>query len=140
MAEHGQSAGLASLLPIGFTAATDEVLSELMAPRHRADPYPLYERLREQDPVHRTGFGQYVLSRHADVIAVHRHPHFGRPPMPELPFEALRVLTKMFLLLDPPDHTRQRAVVSRFFSSAAIDSWRARVTAIVTELLDAAAE
>jgi hypothetical protein len=35
----------------------------------RADPYALYRRLRERDPIHRSraAFG-WVLSRHADIL------------------------------------------------------------------------
>jgi len=132
--------GLSAVLPLGMVAAGDEVLSRLLSPPYLADPHPLYAWMRDNDPVHRTGLGQCVLARHADVMAVLRHPGFGRPPMPALPFEALQVLVKMFLLLDPPDHTRQRSAVSRFFTPAAIEAWRPRVSAIVAELLDRIAE
>ena len=42
------------------------------------DPYPLYARLRAEDPIHRTPQGLWVLTRYADVAAVLRDPRFGR--------------------------------------------------------------
>ncbi|ONH60568.1 cytochrome [Frankia sp. CcI49] len=42
----------------------------------REDPYPIYRRLREHRPVHRT-LGMWVLTRHADVHGVLRDRRFG---------------------------------------------------------------
>jgi len=43
-------------------------------PALRSDPYPIYRRLRETDPIHESKFGYIVLSRYADVEAVLRAP------------------------------------------------------------------
>ena len=40
----------------------------------RADPYPLYRRLREEDPVHRMPGGTWLLTRYEDVAAALRNP------------------------------------------------------------------
>ena len=38
-----------------------------------ADPYPMYQRLRDEDPVHHAAADDlWVVSRHADVHAVLR--------------------------------------------------------------------
>jgi hypothetical protein len=35
-------------------------------PALQTDPYPIYRRLRETDPIHKSKFGYIVLSRYAD--------------------------------------------------------------------------
>jgi cytochrome P450 len=42
------------------------------------DPYPSYHRLRTLDPVHQTAFGNYVVSRHAEVSLVLRDKRLGK--------------------------------------------------------------
>ncbi|SVB09846.1 uncharacterized protein METZ01_LOCUS162700, partial [marine metagenome] len=39
------------------------------------NPYPQYELLRDQDPVHRTAFGNLVVTRFDDVAEVLRNPN-----------------------------------------------------------------
>ena len=49
-------------------------------PRYRIDPYPLYARLREADPVHWSPLGFWVLTRYADIDCAHRDPRCGGNP------------------------------------------------------------
>jgi cytochrome P450 len=44
-----------------------DVLERLAAPESRGNPYPLLRWLRENEPVHRTAAGFFLVSRHADV-------------------------------------------------------------------------
>ena len=39
------------------------------------NPYPQYQLLRDQDPVHRTAFGNLVVTRFDDVFEVLRNPN-----------------------------------------------------------------
>jgi len=41
-------------------------------------PYPLYCRLRTEDPVHQSSMGMWVLTRYDDVALFLRDPRFGR--------------------------------------------------------------
>lgn len=50
------------------------VLRFLTSPTARADPYPLYERVRREHPVHHTIVGVTIVTRYADVMEVFRHP------------------------------------------------------------------
>jgi hypothetical protein len=43
-----------------------------MDPEFLADPYPMYHRLRTEDPVHHSPLGFWVLTRYEDVVAVLR--------------------------------------------------------------------
>ena len=55
-----------------------ELLFNPFDPAFRADPYPFYDRLRDEDPVHETPFGYTVLTRYEDVARALRGAEFGR--------------------------------------------------------------
>jgi pimeloyl-[acyl-carrier protein] synthase len=117
-------------------------------PEVHQDPYPLYHRLRATDPVHRSSLGFWVLTRHADVLAVLRDPHMSRDPRRSERVELLRSSPRVeellaaeeaapsMLFVDPPDHTRLRALVNKAFTPAAVERLRPRVEAIVAGQLD----
>ena len=78
-----------------------------------ANPYPLYRRLREEDPVHWDPYlHAWVVTRYADVVTVLHRYRAARTPAPErlealgmgelTPIAALMV--RQMLFLDPPDH------------------------------------
>jgi hypothetical protein len=117
-------------------------------PEVHEDPYPLYHRLRAEDPVHRSPLGFWVLTRHADVLAVLRDPRMSRDPRRSQRVEQLRASAELdellaaeeaapsMLFVDPPDHTRLRTLVNKAFTPVAVERLRPRVEAIVAELLD----
>jgi cytochrome P450 len=125
-------------------------------PAFRADPYPTYALLREQDPVHVSPFGFTVLTRYEDVARTLRGAEFARDieahvtERPDDPRRARRErlrarrehgeISKSILNLDPPDHTRLRRLVSVAFTPSAIERLRPRVQQLVDEVLDRAAE
>jgi cytochrome P450 len=49
-----------------------DVLRLLLTTTYRADPYPLYQRLREHQPVHRTPFGLWLVTGYHDAAAALR--------------------------------------------------------------------
>ena len=116
----------------------------------RDDPYPIYARLRREAPVHFSeAWGAFVVTRYADVVAGFRDPRLsasragaiGR----DLPAEVRKQLEPLVqnlscwaLLLDPPDHTRLRALVSKAFSPRLTEQLRPRIESLVNELLDRA--
>src|SRR5262245_44484586 len=110
-------------------------------PDFLADPYPVYHRLRTEDPIHRHPLGFYVLSRHADVAAFLRDARFGKSGYqalfesrfgsgPEGPWLALSMLFR-----DPPDHTRLRALVGKAFTPRVVEALRPHIQGIVDRLL-----
>ncbi|WP_158713246.1 MULTISPECIES: cytochrome P450 [unclassified Streptomyces] len=117
-----------------------------MNPAARADPYPLYRRLRESDPVHFSEFpGFWVVSRYRDVAVLLRSAHLGRDPKKVPPgglsvSQALLEGAQDILYLDPPDHTRLRTVVNRALTARRIEALRPRIERLVEQLLDRAAE
>src|SRR5258708_29950555 len=97
-------------------------LSRLLEPEVRRDPYPFYRRLREAAPVHwdesaAGGGGAWVLTRHADVLALLRDPRMsatriGPPPGEERLPDEYRALERQcfsalphpLMFLIPPGH------------------------------------
>jgi len=115
-----------------------------LLPDFRLNPYPTYQRLQNEDPVHKSMLpGIWVLSRYADVSMVLRDARFGRADAETFWRERLgegpahAILSKWMLFRDPPDHTRLRTLVNKAFTPRAIENLRPRVQEIVNELLDA---
>jgi cytochrome P450 len=127
-------------------------LTALQDPTLRANPYPFYERLRSNAPVHwdaRMGMGGWVLTRHADVMAALRDPHVSAerleppegtdwlpPEYREAARQVFRAMPHQLLFLEPPDHTRLRGLVSKAFTPRLVEAWRPRIVQLANELLD----
>jgi pimeloyl-[acyl-carrier protein] synthase len=118
----------------------------LLDPDFLADPYPVYHRLRTEDPVHHHPFGFYVLTRYDDVAAFLRDPRFGKSGYqaliesrfgagPDGPWLALSMLFR-----DPPDHTRLRALASKAFTPRGVETLRGHIQGIVDRLLERVAD
>lgn len=133
-----------------------DLLFDPFDPAFRADPYPFYARLREDDPVHVSPLGFTVLTRYDDVARTLRGAEFARDieahtPPPVDPIRLARRerfqrrreegrAAKTVLNLDPPDHTRLRRLVSLAFTPTAIERLRPRVQQLVDDVLDRAAD
>jgi cytochrome P450 len=116
-------------------------------PATRSDPYPMYRRLLEEDPVHLTPLGFWVFTRHADCLAVFKDLRFSndsrranvRTPLTgSETFDPQLLETRPFLFTDPPDHTRLRGLVSKAFTARVVERLEPRVQQLVDELLDQA--
>jgi cytochrome P450 len=60
-------------------AAAEALANRLfLTPEGRTDPYPIYHRLRDLRPVHRTGRGIWLLGRYDDCRAALRDPRLGK--------------------------------------------------------------
>lgn len=114
-----------------------------LSPRVYHDPYPTYAALRVRDPVHWSVITEsWVCSRYADVDAILRdHKRFSSDARKRRSSRlrgaaALNSGEPSMLFLDPPDHTRLRALVSKAFTPQAIEAFKPRIYAIVDDLLD----
>jgi cytochrome P450 len=112
-----------------------------------ADPYPVYEWLRDEAPVHHApATDTFVLSRHDDVAwAIGDGDLFSSDAMrgvllgqptgvgeERLPREqAMGALVS----IDAPGHSELRQIVNRGFTPRHITTWRARIEELVVTLL-----
>nr|AHE14664.1 RebP-like cytochrome P450 [uncultured bacterium] len=114
-----------------------------------ADPYPIYRRYREADPVHRVPGptaddpATWYVFRHADLTDVLTSPRFDRGtttrtgPMVPDGFPHLRALVDHWLVfMDPPRHTRLRTLLNKEFTPRVVAAMRPRVTAVAQRLVD----
>lgn len=120
-------------------------------PATLADPYPVFTRLRDEDPCHWSPrLKSWVLTRYDDVkrVCLDRERQLSsdrlRPFFASLPGEEaariadiIRYLSLWMVFTDPPQHTRLRRLTGRVFSTRAMQGMRAQAAAIAGELLDA---
>ena len=111
-------------------------------PAFAADPYPTYERLRRECPVvHGEKHGGYwLLTRSEDVRQATRDWKTFTSSVPgvtSIPVATRRTEPQLPLELDPPLHSRYRALVNPVFSPARIETLRPRVEALAAQLVDA---
>ncbi len=127
--------------------ASDSRLSlvRLLEPEVLADPYPLYRKLRTEDPVHWDRFMHtWVVTRYADVLNVLHSFSADRTPTPEqLSLMGLsglnpiaKVMVKQMLFMDAPAHTRLRGLASAAFTPQRVKVLRTHIQEIADKLLD----
>jgi cytochrome P450 len=120
-------------------------LYHLLDPEILADPYPLYRRLREEDPVHWDPFlHAWVVTRYPDVITVLHRFRAARTPAPERLEELgmgelspiAAVMVKQMLFLDQPEHGRVRRLASAAFTPRRVARLREHIRQITETLVD----
>jgi cytochrome P450 len=119
--------------PVEFDPFSDEFFN---------DPYELYRRLRDEAPVwFSEKYGFYCLSRFEDVLAAHRDwETFSSAHGIELftlSMDPEEVATfRQIILMDPPEHDRFRALVSRVFTPKAVSALEPMIREVVSGYLD----
>jgi len=116
-------------------------------PKVQQDPYPYYERLRAEDPVHfDEGIRTWLVTRHDDILAAARNTEVFSDEMKvskaiRSPFQT-EVNEYMeregFMLLDPADsfkldgelHMRRRKLVAHAFTGPTVAAMESRVAKI----------
>jgi cytochrome P450 len=125
---------------------------DLLDPRTFSHGHPLdqYAWLRENAPAYwhdePNGPGFWAVTRFDDVAAVGRDPKTfsSEPtimiadPAPGSGFEFGD--HKMMLMMDPPDHTRFRKIISREFTQGPAAALRPRIEALAKQIVDAVIE
>ncbi|MDE0062352.1 MAG: cytochrome P450 [Gammaproteobacteria bacterium] len=102
------------------------------------DPFPWYAALRERRPVHRLGDGSWLLTRHADCVAVYQGGTFSsdkhdffRPKFGDSPLYEHHTTSLVFN--DPPYHTRVRETLVNALKPKNIQPAVAALEHFVTE-------
>ncbi len=117
----------------------------LLDPAFIANPYPIYHRLRAMAPVWRSPIGFNVVTRYDTAALVLRDRRFGKnyvenitknygPQIVDEP--AYASMSRTMLVLDPPDHTRLRSLVTKAFTARRVEAMRPQIAAVVDALLD----
>jgi cytochrome P450 len=106
------------------------------------DPSEVYRRLRDEAPVYfNERYGFYALSRFADVLAAHREwETFSSSHGIDLSTltkdpDEIRMY-KMIIMMDPPEHDRLRALVSRVFTPKRVSEMEPMIREVVCEYAD----
>src|SRR5437867_1322233 len=129
------------------TGKQDHLLSlvRLLDPEVLANPYPLYHRLRTEDPVHWDPFlHTWVVTRYTDVVTVLQHFSAQRTPTPQqLAASGLstlmpiaEVLVRQMLFQDDQAHWRIRGLASKAFTPHRVERMRPHLQEIADRLLD----
>jgi cytochrome P450 len=127
--------------------ANQGVFLALQEPRHVANPYPLYHRLRSEAPFHWDFvLGGWFLTRYSDVWSALTHPQlttrnfsFDVSQLPSSLQDDLeplgRVRQREVLYNDPPEHDRLRRPLNRAFTPASFERLRPKTEVLADELL-----
>jgi cytochrome P450 len=119
-----------------------EVLAALARPEGRANPYPLYQRLRAIGPTATGPDGTLVVTGYRECSMLlrdhrlHKTPErrlasSGYPQWQDRP--ALRLMFSSVMMLNPPAHTRLRRLVAASFTARRVAGLRPAVQRIVAD-------
>jgi cytochrome P450 len=120
--------------PVEFDPFSDEYFN---------DPTDVYRRLRDEAPVYKSErYGFYALSRFDDVLAAHRDwQGFSSAHGVDLSTlskdpEIIKTFGSI-IMMDPPEHDRLRALVSRVFTPRAMTALEPMIREVVSDAFDA---
>jgi len=120
-------------------------LADLSTPAFLEDPYPLYTTLREQAPFVRVAPNALMTGRYGIVEALLQNRSMGKSYLesvrvrygddgPNMPL--FQGVGRMFLMLNPPAHTRVRALMMKAFNARQVETMRELALATAHELVD----
>jgi len=125
-----------------MTVTTNPVEFDPFSDQFFDDPTEIYRRLRDESPVYFSErYGFYALSRFADVLAAHRDwEGFSSAHGVELFLlskdpEVVRSYRNI-IMMDPPEHDRFRALVSRVFTPRAVAALEPMIRDVICSFLD----
>ncbi|HMO54368.1 MAG TPA: cytochrome P450, partial [Tepidiformaceae bacterium] len=119
-----------------------------MNPAYQENPFTLLDEVREAGRIHYDAMlGRYLVARFEDVYAILNDRELMVDPRKAAEGTFNRIFNRAemiegrnvepsMLFLDPPDHTRLRALVSKAFTPRSIERMRERIGEIANELLD----
>jgi cytochrome P450 len=107
------------------------------------DPHPHYHRMRAETPILAVPeWDEFVFTRWDDCERILRDPAMSsdhvahrRMEVPMMDFGDL-ARPRTMLMMDPPDHTRLRQLVSKAFTPRTVERLRPHVADLVAEMLD----
>ena len=112
-----------------------ELLWKPFDPTHIRNPYAMYTNLREQDPIHRSQTGEWIITRYADVKSILKSNSFKSGNRLEWLSRGIKyfknqdeelssiyaAINSFILFLNPPDHLAVRNLVSKTWQNREVD-------------------
>lgn len=124
-------------------------LTNLQKENIRANPYPFYETLRQQDPIHwDEEMGFWILTRYDDIDSLYTDNRFSRAqglmknfarltqPQQQIAQPVYHSFSKTVFYADPPYHTHLRSLMNHAFTPRYVERLRPFIQQTVNELLD----
>ena len=114
----------------------------------RRDPFPLYGRLQDEDPVHWSPvLRTWIVTRYDDVrdiaLTADLSPNRLKPfyaslkdERRDLLAEVMRYLSLWLVFRDPPEHTRLRRLLNGVINPKVVSAMRPAIRQVVEEVLD----
>jgi cytochrome P450 len=121
---------------------------DLNSPAFLANPYPVYEQLRRDDPIYWNEANNcWIVTRYADIAALIQNQHLSSNRFTahtsRLTSDAreqfgpfIAAVSSWMLMVDPPDHTRLRGLVNKAFTPRMVGTMRERIQQLVDRVLD----
>ncbi|MFC9330336.1 cytochrome P450 [Kitasatospora sp. NPDC057015] len=114
-------------------------------PEYHRDPYPFFQRIREESgPVFRTPGGMVCALSHEAASVVMTDPRLGYGDAPVVADQFVPNPDgppgRPLIFMDPPDHTRIRALVSKAFTPRTVEGLRERTRQFAADLMVKARE
>ena len=117
-------------------------------PAFLRNPYPYFAHLRDNDPVHWSNLGFWVVTRFEDCRSTLIGKQFGQGDFVKniqlfygddfdvMSHPSYAWLSRVFVMQDPPAHTRVRGLVSGALSLKRIRAMEPRIRELAVQLLD----
>ncbi|TDG03306.1 cytochrome P450 [Paraburkholderia guartelaensis] len=119
--------------------------SDFSSPAFFANPYPFYEKIRAAGAILPVGPKAFVTGRFEIIDALLRDPRMGKTYLQSVAARygeaataqpVFQSLSRTLLMMNPPAHTRLRALLMKTFNARGIEKLTSIVEATTHELLE----
>ena len=131
-----------------MNTVSEDLVYDPLDPTTRANPFPLYARLQDHDPVHWSpGVRAWIVTRYEDVRQIAMSPQMSsdrlRPFYESLKDERRDILSGVMRYLNlwlvfraPPEHTRIRKLLNSVFTIAMVRSLEPQIRETTRYIFD----
>ncbi|MGG3308221.1 cytochrome P450 [Paenibacillus sp. 2KB_20] len=124
-----------------MTNANESLKNALFTKEFTHNPYPVYEKLRQSDPILNLQFPDgrfgWLISNYEEAVEALKDVRFSKDVAKAMGQEQTSVFSTNMLFSDPPDHKRLRGLVQKGFTPQRIADMRDHIQEIADNLLDA---
>ncbi|MCZ4433025.1 cytochrome P450 [Agrobacterium sp. SOY23] len=103
---------------------------------YRRNPYPWYDRVRQERPVYKMADGTYVVTRYDDITKYGKLPIMAIVDPEWVPKGPWTALSKTVLGVDPPVHTNLRRRTNKWFTPKLVQTWVEAAEKAANDALD----